>query len=114
MACKYIYISGTLYTLATFIAVAKHSQYRLHINHVRPSSYAECNVSECSVCDTDTDKCDTCSKDGAKFDPVELKCIVGDDGDDDDGGLSSGAIAGESKFSDCRVMFSKSLLQDLS
>lgn len=27
------------YTLATFIAVAKQSQYRLHINHIRPSFY---------------------------------------------------------------------------
>ena len=66
------------------------------------------------MCDTDTDKCDACSKEGAKFDPAESKCIVGDDGDDDDGGLSPGAIAGESKFSACCVMFSKSFLQDLS
>ena len=52
------------------------------------------------MCDTDIDKCDTCSKEGAKFEPGEAKCIVGDDGDDG-GGLSAGAIVGESRFSAC-------------
>ena len=52
------------------------------------------------MCDTDIGKCDTCSKEGAKFEPGEAKCIVGDDGDGDNGGgLSTGAIVGELKFS---------------
>lgn len=47
------------------------------------------------MCDTDPTICDTCSKEGAKFDKQQSKCIVGDDGEenggDDGGGLSVGA-----------------------
>lgn len=53
---------------------------------------------DCSVCESDLMKCDTCSKEGAKFDSGESKCIVGDDDDDDDGGLGVGAIIGKSNM----------------
>ena len=96
--CISLSFSPTFSSLRLYVLFA---DYRIARNFPYFATFlflSECAVTGCSNCDSDVSKCDTCEE--GRLSDEKSACITGNDGgseNDDDNGLSIGAIIGESK-----------------